>query len=205
MKPWNEAKLESERNVFVEARKHRTSALGLSLVFVVTLIATWLASAALLKQTALSMSWRYVAAMCVGYAVFFCAVRIWADFQKRHPVERGNSSWDMPTDIPAVDAEGCFFVVIFFFLALLLAGTISWLGVPILLEVAFEVAFAGAVVRRMGQVDYYVGGWHWVLLKKTAWILVMLMILVYFGAQYLQKQHPSIRTMADILRILFQP
>ena len=121
-----------------------------TLIFGATWLSGWLFSAALLKQGVTSMPLRYALAFLGAYLVFFGCVRLWCEFIQR---DRGSGSDGSVLDGFMID-EGCLWV-----LAVLVAATLPvlvfWLtgGFSALLEVAFEVAFAGTVVRRLGRTE----------------------------------------------------
>ncbi len=200
MKPWKDVDLERERRSFIDARKKHVSMWGVSLVFAFTLFVTWLCSWVLLKMGLQSMPWRYALNILAGYGAFFCAIRIWADYQKRHPSERQADSESAAFDFPTVDAEGCLIFVLLIGAAFLIAVLFAWVGTSLLLEVAFEVAFAGALVRRMGEIQE-VGNWHIVVLKKTCWLVALLMIGVCAGASFCQSKYPNAVNIAEVWKL----
>ncbi len=197
MKLWKDVDLERERRGFIEARKNHVSMWGVSLVFVLIFLLTWLSSWILLKIGLKSMPWRYALNILVGYAAFFGGIRIWADFQKRHPSDRNKNSKFGGFDLPMVYAEGCLIFVVLIPVALLIAVLFSWVGTSLLLEVAFEIAFAGALVRRMGEIQE-VGNWHVVLFQKTRWWVALLILVVCAGAYYCQSKYPTTVNIAQV-------
>ena len=190
MKQRDDIDLERERRGFIEARKNRVSMWGVSLVFALTLFVTWLSSWLLLKMGLQSMPLRYALNILAGYGAFFCAIRVWADYQKRHPSERQANSDSAAFDFPAVDADGCLFFIALIAAAFLMGALFAWVGTSLLLEVAFEVAFAGALVRRMGRTQE-IGNWHVVVFQKTRWWVALLIIVVCAGSQYCQSKYPD--------------
>ena len=88
----------------------------------------------------------YALGFAFAYLVFMGCVRVWADFMRR---ERGEGidltgSGDAPV---AMGFEGCAVVLAAAGLSLVVAGLFALTGgLPLLLEVAFEVVFAGAVL-----------------------------------------------------------
>lgn len=197
MTPWKDVDLERERRSFIDVRKKHVSMWGVSLVFAFTLFLTWFCSWVLLKMDLQSMPWRYALSILAGYGAFFCAIRIWADYQKKYPSERQINSDSSALDFPAVDAEGCLIFVLFIGAAFLIAVLFAWVGTGLLLEVAFEVAFAGALVRRMGEIQE-VGNWHIVLFKKTCWLVALLMVVVCASAYYCQSKYPKAATITQV-------
>jgi hypothetical protein len=204
MEQWNTRKFESERNRFVASRQDHVSWTGLSMIFIATFATTWLTSAALHSTTSMQMPMRYLLAVLSGYVVFFLAVRVWSDFQKRLPQYRLKGE-DLPLLDLSMGSEGFVFAaVIFTPLALILGGLLSWFGAAALLEVAFEVAFSGVLVRSIWRAEKTVGNWYWVLLRKTGWVALLLMLSVYFGTVYVQSRYPSVNTATDAFRVLFK-
>ncbi len=201
MEFWSKHKLETERKRFVAARKDHVSWTGLAAVFLVTFFATWAASTALFHWTTLRMPVRYVLAMVVGYGVFFLVVRVWSDFQKRAPQYRPRDNDDVATlELMQFDnGSGFFLVIIGLPLALIFGALVSWIGAAMLLEVAFEVAFAGVMVRSVWKTDHTVGNWQGALLRKTWLWAALAMLLVYQGAHFLQSRFPSLQTAADVV------
>ena len=72
-------------------------------------------------------------------------------------------------------------------------------GYALLFEVAFEVAFAGTMVYRMGK-RATLGDWAGALVQRT-WLpaLVTAGILVGLGAT-MQARHPEATTMAQAIK-----
>jgi hypothetical protein len=79
--------------------------------------------------------------------------------------------------------EGCFFVLAAMLLAFVVAGLFALTGgLPLLLEAAFEVVFAGVMVRRPSRIEV-LGNWAGRLFRTT-WIHagVTLLVLVAIAA-----------------------
>lgn len=147
---------------------------------------------------------RYAISFFLSYVVFIAAVRVWADFVKS---ERGSGGdWD-GTGLDALgsaDGEGCLVVLAVLAVALVVAGLFAMTsGLPLLLEVAFEVAFAGVVVRRVSR-KLLVGDWLGTLIRNT-WLhaLVALCVLVTVAA-LLQAKVPEATTFASAVRSLLR-
>jgi hypothetical protein len=197
MEPLTDVELERRKREFIAARKARVSILGLSLVFAATFSATWLCSAVLLWLGLHHMPLRYALSILAGYGVFFLAVRVWADYQRAHPTDRGSSDKSWPGDLPIFDAEGCLVVLVIVFVGLAFAGLVAWLGTVVMLEVAFEVIFAGVLVRRMGQLQE-VGNWSQLLFKRTWWLILLIMIATAMTAYHFQSKYPRAIKASDI-------
>jgi hypothetical protein len=200
MEPLTDVELERRKRSFISARENRLSILALSLVFLVTFLATWLASASLLWLGLRSMPLRYAASVLVGYGIFFLCVRVWADFQKAHPIDRSKSDESWPVDVPAGDAEGCLVVLGLFGIGVLVAGVLAWFGAVAMLEVAFEVVFAGILVRRMGKL-HQVGRWAEILFKRTWWLALLILIAVTSAAYHYQSKYPAAAKVSDVWKM----
>ena len=193
---WDERKERNERHVFVSRRLDQAPPVtAVALMFTGTWLCAWLASAGLLQLGLQSMPLRYALAFALAYVCFFGFVRIWCDFAKREP-ERKNSSTSF--DVPSGgDAEGCLIVLAAVALAFVLSG-LFWLigGYGLLLEVAFEVAFAGTVVRGIGR-QSMLGNWPKVLFQRTWWIALIVMVAVAAFAAMMQSAAPQALTAAQ--------
>jgi hypothetical protein len=193
---WDERKERNERHLFVSRRLDLAPPVtAVALIFTGTWLFAWLASAALLTAGVERMPLRYAAAFVVAYGCFFGFVRIWCDFAKREPDQK-SSGYNF--DIPGIDAgEGCLIVLAVVALAFILSG-LFWAigGYGLLLEVAFEVAFAGTVVRGIGK-QSMVGQWARALLLRTWWIALLVMLLVAGFAAVMQKAAPEARTISQ--------
>jgi hypothetical protein len=145
------------------------------------------------------MPLRYGLSFLVSYLVFVACVRVWADFMR---AERGGNGWG-GFDLPVADGEGCVIVLACLLLGLLLAGVFALTGgLPLLLEVAFEVVFAGVIVKRLSR-RQEVGSWLAALLRHT-WLhaLVAWLVLVMV-AGWLQHQAPETKTFAAAAKAIW--
>lgn len=191
---WDRGDYQRERQNYIAATQRREPMLLVStLIFTVTWIAGWGASALLLWGGMSSMPLRYGLGFLLAYGVFFACVRLWSSrVAERREASGGNLGLDS-----AVDGEGCLIVMVAVTLGLLVAG-LFWMsgGVSALLEAAFEVAFAGTVVRRLGRTEI-VGNWARALFVNT-WPQALAMLLVLIGiAATLQRLAPGTTTFAD--------
>lgn len=197
---WDTARYEREKRSFVEKRSLlRPITLHAALIFTATGVVGWGFSWLLLQAGATSMPLRYAATFVVAYLAFLACVRLWADSMRR---ERDGNLFEGATDLPAADAEGCLFVVAAFLVSLVAASFFSLFGgVALLLEVAFEVVFAGVVVRRLGRRET-LGDWSGRLVRGT-WLPALLVGLALVSAAgWLQKKAPEARTVAEAVRVL---
>ncbi len=189
---WDERKARNERHLFVSRRLDMAPPVAaVALIFTGTWLCAWLASAALHRLGMHSMPLRYAIAFAIAYGCFFVFVRVWCDFAKRDPERKGGGYFDLPF----VDAEGCLVVLAFVALAFVLSG-LFWAigGYGLLLEVAFEVAFTGTVVRGIGR-QSMLGNWASALLKRTWWIALIVMLVVCAIAVMMQNAAPEATTM----------
>jgi hypothetical protein len=202
MKPYGDAaQYQREKRSFIASRLlWRFVYFHAALIFAATWLAGWLASWALLKLGMTSMPLRYALAFIASYLVFMLCVRVWADFMRS---ERGESVEPDGWDVPAADAEGCLFAVAALLLGLLAAGLFAMMGgLPLLLEVAFEVVFAGTVVRRASR-KQVLGAWAGALLRNTwlhalaAWLGLITLAAV------LQAKAPGAVTFSQAVRLLW--
>jgi hypothetical protein len=198
---WNPARYEREKRNFIESRsRFRPLYFHVALIFTLTWLAGWAGSWSLLKLGMESMPLRYGLSFLISYLVFVGCVRVWADFMR---AERGGS--DLGSfDVPFADGEGCAVVMTCLLLGLLLAGVFALTGgLPLLLEVAFEVVFAGVIVKRLSR-KQEVGNWFAALVRQT-WLhaLVAWFVLVIV-AGVLQHQVPEAKTFAAATKALWR-
>ena len=196
---WDHREYLRQRKSFLTDRgENHPMVLATSLIFSATWLAGWLVSTLLLMLGLHSMPLRYALAFAVSYAVFFACVRLWCN-SVRH--DRGGNDWSL--DSPGFDGEGCLFVLAIMLAAVVIAG-LFWAsgGFMALLEVAFEVAFAGTVVRRLGRTEI-VGDWAWRLLAGT-WLHALVALLLLVGAAaWLQHKAPGAAKFSEALRTVF--
>jgi hypothetical protein len=85
----------------------------------------------------------------------------------------------------------------------LLAGAFALIGGPeLLLEAAFEVVFAGTMVRRLRHFQV-VGNWKVRLLRNTAPYAFAVMVSLVAMAAGLQNRVPGAATFAQACRVLY--
>jgi hypothetical protein len=196
---WDKRKEHNERHLFVSRRLDLAPPVtAVALIFSGTWLCAWLASAALLALGMRNMPLRYVLAFVIAYACFFGFVRIWCDFAKREPEKKFSDNYfDLPS---GGDGEGCLIVLALIAVALVLSG-LFWAigGYGLLLEVAFEIAFAGTVVRGIGK-QSMLGNWPKALLQRTWWIALIVMIVVAFFAVVVQNNAPGALTAAQAFK-----
>jgi hypothetical protein len=204
---WSEQDQEHERRQFVSARRARVSRSGLALVFSATALVAWGATAALLALGVESMPVRYAVACVAGYAAFFGCVRVWADFQRSRSSD-GLDAGDAVdlADMASVDGEGCaivLLVAVAFFAAVAALTAFGATGfVAVMLEAAFEVVFAGTVVRTSRGMRT-VGDWYAVLWRKTALPAGLLAAALVGFAAWVQHSSPEVVTLGQWLRQFF--
>lgn len=200
---WTRTEYEREKRNFIENRlRFRSVYLHSVVIFSVTWLSGWLWSAVLLKFGIFAMPLRYAISFMLAYVVFLCAVRVWADSMKN---ERETSSWngsDLNT-VPGGDlGEGCFIVFAAMLMAFVVAGLFALMGgLPLLLEAAFEVLFAGMMVRRLSHMEV-VGNWAGKLFRTT-WLHAGATLLVLVAiAAWVQKRAPEAKTFAQAVKIM---
>lgn len=148
-----------------------------------------------------NMPARYAISFFLSYLVFIACVRLWADLVR---VERGGGSDGGGLDAGGVDGEGFLVVLVVLALGLVASALFAMIGgLPLLLEVAFEVAFAGVIVRRVSR-KTTVGDWLGALIRNT-WLpaLAALIVLVTVAAA-LQAKAPEAKTFAAAVKA-FRP
>jgi hypothetical protein len=192
---WDTREHQRQKKVFL-ANRGAFHPLGFAttLIFAGTWLSGWLFSFGLLKLGVHSMPLRYGLAFVASYGVFFLCVRIWCGFVLWN---RGQASSSF--DAPVVDGEGCFWIVVIG-AAACVPAMVFWLsgGFATLLEVAFEVVFAGTVVKRLGRLDI-VGNWARALLSGT-WMHACVALLILLGiAAALQRAAPQAITFVQAI------
>jgi hypothetical protein len=203
---WTALDYERHKRRFVESRLLRRNLhLHASLIFAGTLAVGWVCSWALLTLGMASLPLRYAISFAASYAVFLLLVRWWADFMR---TERdGDIGWTdvmQGADLVSAGTEGCFFIVGLWLVGLVAAGVFAMIGgMPLLLEVAFEVVFAGVIVRRARR-SHVVGDWLGALLART-WMHALVTGLLLVGvAAYVQHKVPQAHTLREALSVLLK-
>lgn len=203
--PWSSAEYEREKRNFIATRLRFRSVYWHScVIFTVTWLSGWLCSALLLKAGLTAMPLRYALSFALAYPVFLGAVRVWANFMKS---ERGEASDAGNIGAPGGDlgGEGCLFVLAAMLIAMVVAGIFALTGgLPLLLEAAFEVVFAGVMVRRLSGIEV-VGDWAGTLLRKTWRHALITLALLLAVAVWLQRHAPEAKTFAEAVKILRAP
>jgi hypothetical protein len=198
---WDRARYEREKRNFIESRsRFRSIYFHAALIFTVTWLAGWACSWALLKFGMGSMPLRYGLSFFLAYLVFVGCVRVWADSMR---AERGGA--DVGSfDLPVADGEGCAIVMACLVLGLLLAGVFALTGgLPLLLEVAFEVVFAGVIVKRLSR-RQEVGDWLAALVRHTWLRALVAWVVLVIVAGVLQHQAPEVKTFAAATKALWR-
>jgi hypothetical protein len=205
---WTPDEYETRRRSFVESRQlHRHLYVHLSLILGGTAAAGWICSWALLKLGLHRLPLRYLLAFAASYAVFLMLVRAWAGFlgDARGEEVGWNDAAGTVRDVAFWGgSEGCFVSVGFWLLGILFAVAVgAFGGVPLLLEVAFEVVFAGVIVRSARRSTFVVGDWLGAALRAT-WLPATVTGVVLVGlAGYLQHNAPKARTLVEALNIIW--
>lgn len=204
---WDAARYAVEKRRFIADRlRHRFIAAHTWLIFSATWASGWGVSGLLLSAGMKNMPLRYGLALAVSYPVFFLCVRVWAGAMRSAPAadNRFIRSRDLPDLLNApADGEGCLVALVALAVGGLLAVVFMLIGGPeLLLEVAFEVAFAGTLVRRLRHFQV-VGNWKERLLRSTAPFSLAVMLGLVAIAAGLQHRVPSATTFAQACRILY--
>lgn len=209
MNQWNEERYEREKRRFIDARAARAPLwTHFTLLFAVTWGAAWLCSALLLWVFGTAHVWartlpaRYAVAFLFAYACFFLAVRLWIEIAKEEP-ERQLGASDLDGQFYPGDGEGCLYILAALLIGFLVSGLFMALGgAPMLLEAAFEAAFAGVVVTRPLRGKLVIGDWKGRLLANT-WkpALGAFLVLVALAA-VLQAKAPQATTFAQAVAAL---
>ena len=201
---WDRARYEREKRNFVESRLLlRVVYFHTALMFLVTWLAGWFCSYMLLRLGMASMPLRYALSFGFSYLVFMLCVRVWSDFLRASRPESASGDLLDVADAFSFDGgEGCLIgiaaLVLGFAVAALFAASG---GLPLLLEAAFEVVFAGVVVRRISG-GRRVGEWAETLLRNT-WRHAAVALIVLVGlAAWLQAKAPDTRTFAQAVHVL---
>ncbi len=199
--PWDGQRHAAEKRGFIASRLHgRSVKLHTALIFALTWGAGWLASAGLLRLGWTHMAGRYALAFALSYAVFFLCVRVWASQMRSARGSEDLGGWDLP----ASDPDGCLMALGMLLLGAAAATAFALVGGPaLLLEVAFEVVFAGVLVKRLGRLEP-VGNWAGLLWRKTALAALVLGIGLVLLAAELQRRTPEAHTFAQAVVQLWQ-
>ena len=153
------------------------------------------------------MPLRYGLALAASYPAFFLCVRVWADVMRDVPTADNLSNSDLADYLNTpIDGDGCLVALVALVaLALggLLAGAFALIGGPeLLLEAAFEVVFAGTMVRHLRHL-HVVGNWKVRLLRNTAPVAFAVMVGLVCRAAGLQSRIPGATTFAQACRELY--
>lgn len=173
------------------------------LMTTMTWLAGWVISALLKMKGLHNMPVRYAISFAGSYLVFAGLVRAWASYAQAYPMHRSGDSGGGYVDGPFIADEGCFVVLGIGLFSLLMVGGV-WLlgGFPLLLEVAFEVVFAGTVVRGI-RPNFVLGQWFRLFLDLT-WLRAALIAACFVGiAAALQAKAPTATTFAEAWRVIF--
>ncbi len=197
---WDRGRYEREKRNFIESRRNlRPVYLHVSLIFAATWLAGWGFSWMLLMLGMANMPARYAISFFLSYLVFIACVRIWSDLVR---AETGGG-WDGGSiDVGGTDGEGCLVVIAVLVLGLVAGAVFAMLGgLPLLLEVAFEVAFAGVVVRRVSR-KLTVGDWLGALIRNTWLHALAALIALVAIAGVLQAKAPGAKTFGEAVKSL---
>jgi hypothetical protein len=202
---WDAARYALEKRRFIADRlRYRFIAAHTWVIFTATWASGWGVSGLLLSAGMKNMPLRYGLALAVSYPVFFLCVRVWAGaMRSAHAADNlFKLRYADLSNVPA-DGEGCLVALVALAVGGLLAVVFMLIGGPeLLLEVAFEVAFAGTLVRRLRHFQV-VGNWKERLVRSTAPFALAVMLGLVAIAAGLQHRVPSATTFAQACRILY--
>jgi len=206
MEIWDRKRYEEEKRRFIQQRINLSPLWSqFTFVFAASWAAAWFASWALWHFFAAAHFWarslpvRYAIAFIFAYGCFFLAVRVWIDAVRREP-QRQDSCLDLSGGDFGGDAEGCFIVIAVLVSGLIVGGLFFAVGgAPMLLEAAFEAAFAGVVVRRLSG-EFTLGDWKKRLFENTWKPALICIIVLVIAAAWLQQQAPQAGTFSEVIR-----
>ncbi|HKB58539.1 MAG TPA: hypothetical protein VKC56_00695 [Gallionellaceae bacterium] len=211
MTGWNQNRYETEKQGFIKRRLNNSPIWGqLTLVFAATWGSAWFSSWFLWHYFSQNHTWasnlpfRYAIAFIFAYACFFLAVRVWIEETKKEPEHQlPLQDFTDGGNLGAGDGEGCLIVVALIIIGFILGGFfLASGGASILLEAAFDAAFAGVVVRRPILGDLVLGDWKSTLLANT-WKRALLGFLVMLAmATVLHFKAPQATTIAQAVRAI---
>lgn len=208
VKIWDRKRYEEEKLRFIQQRINLAPLWShFTLVFAASWAGAWLSSWALLNLFAASHAWarslpiRYAIAFVFAYFCFFLAVRIWIDVVRREPNHQSETADINGLDFGG-DAEGCFVAIVVLVLGFIVGGLFFAVGgAPMVLEAAFEAAFAGVIVRRLSG-EFRLGDWKMRLFVNTWKPALLSMIVLVAVAVWLQHRAPQASTFAEAVHFM---
>ncbi len=210
MTSWDQRRYEEEQQNFIRRRVHIAPLWShFTLVFAATWGAAWFCSWFLWRFVAPAHAWagslplRYAVAFLFAYACFFLAVRVWIDVARREPADQAEGLDLGDAAYAASDGEGCLAVVAVLAVSFVVGGLfLAAGGAPMLLEAAFEAAFAGVVVRRPIAGDLVLGDWAAKLFANTWRQALAGFVVLLAVAAALHAKAPQAATFAQAVRAL---
>ena len=197
---WDSAEYWRRRREFIAQRGHNHPMLtATTVIFTVTWLFGWGCSTLLLYAGMVSMPLRYGLSFLASYAVFFLCVRFWCNaVHNNRQAADPHGGFDLGSG-----DEGCF-VVLLIALAAFAVAALFWAtgGFAALLEVAFEVAFAGTVVRGLARTEI-VGHWARTLFANTWLHALITLLLLVSGAAALQRAAPDAEKFSEAVYTLW--
>lgn len=103
----------------------------------------------------------------------------------------------------AVDGDGCLPILVIGLVLFLLALLFILFGPELLIEVAFEAVLAGSLVSavRLGRRP----DWMLVVVKKTAWLFVIVLCAMVWFGKYAEKHYPQAQSVRQLLQLMSAP
>ena len=209
MAHWDQKRYEQEKRSFIQHRLSLAPLWGqFTLIFTASWGAAWFCSWFLWHFVAPTHLWahslaiRYAIAFLFAYGCFFLAVRLWIEEAKQAPQHQSDAS-DLSSSIYPGDGEGCFLVIALMIIGFIVGGLFFVSGgAPLLLEAAFEAAFAGVVVTRPILGNLELGNWKLRLFVNTWKRALLSMLILVVMAAWLQSKVPEAGTFAEAMRIV---
>jgi hypothetical protein len=112
--------------------------------------------------------------------------------------ESANNLLSGVDDLSGADIGDGFVPVLLIGLVLLVAALLfALIGPEFLIEVAFESVLAGSLVSamRLGREP----DWMWAVVRKTAWIFLLVLLVVVMFGKYAQKHYPEAKTFKEVM------
>ncbi len=209
MTRWNEHDYEQEKRRFIERRANLAPVwTQFTLLFAATWGAAWLCSWCVWRFLAPAHAWakslpiRYAVAFLFAYACFFVAVRLWIELAKHEPENRSSQLNFDVFNLPA-DGDGCVIGLVLLAAGFVAGGLFMAVGgAPMLLEAAFEAAFAGVIVTRPLRGNLVLGDWKRRLLENTWKQALAGFVALIALAAVLHARAPQATTFAEAVRAM---
>jgi uncharacterized membrane protein YedE/YeeE len=197
--------------------------LQMSCIVLVTGVAGFLVSFALLQAGMQTMWIRYTIAILFAYGIFLLLIRVWAETQRAHfrnlpdldpedaknRGEGGYPSCDTDwtdfmrwTDIPGDDPDlGCLPLIPIAIIASVIVaiGAVIFAAPELLAEVFLDAVLISALYKRIQHLERR----HWLAaVFKRTWLPVLVVLIIFAGAGALiQSYVPEVHSVGDAWRL----